>query len=153
MCFKNCWSSGKQCRIRSDSGFGSWSDSFLYVHIHKTRQIRWISCETIYIATNYSNHWFVKEKKLSNISFFLIVQMAEKSANIDRVDSLQVFIKFHLFKFSEILILLLRSINYLKSMKKCKNYFLIKQDNLWKQRTHYRLENGSLSFIATLHKQ
>ena len=24
---------------------------------------------------------------------------------------------------------------------------------LWKQRTHYRLENGSLGFIETLHKQ
>ena len=27
------------------------------------------------------------------------------------------------------------------------------KDCLWKQRTHYRLENGSLDFIATLHKQ
>ena len=27
------------------------------------------------------------------------------------------------------------------------------KDCLWKQRTHYRLENGSLSFIETLHKQ
>ena len=27
------------------------------------------------------------------------------------------------------------------------------KDCLWKQRTHYRLENGSLGFIETLHKQ
>ena len=28
-----------------------------------------------------------------------------------------------------------------------------KKDCLWKQRTHYRLENGSLDFTETLHKQ
>ena len=28
-----------------------------------------------------------------------------------------------------------------------------RKDCLWKQRTHDRLENGSLSFIETLHKQ
>ena len=27
------------------------------------------------------------------------------------------------------------------------------KDCLWKHRTHYRLENGSLGFIETLHKQ
>ena len=27
------------------------------------------------------------------------------------------------------------------------------QECLWKQRTHYRLENGSFGFIETLHKQ
>ena len=27
------------------------------------------------------------------------------------------------------------------------------KDCLWKQRIHYRLENGSLGFIETLHKQ
>ena len=27
------------------------------------------------------------------------------------------------------------------------------KDGLWKQRTHYRSENGSLGFIETLHKQ
>ena len=27
------------------------------------------------------------------------------------------------------------------------------KDCLWKQRTHYGLENGSLGFIETLHKQ
>ena len=27
------------------------------------------------------------------------------------------------------------------------------KDYLWKHRTHYRLENGSLGFIETLHKQ
>ena len=29
----------------------------------------------------------------------------------------------------------------------------VKKDCLLKQRTHYRLENGSLGFIVTLHKQ
>ena len=27
------------------------------------------------------------------------------------------------------------------------------KDCLWKQRTHYRLKNGSLGFTKTLHKQ
>ena len=38
-----------------------------------------------------------------------------------------------------------------------KNYFFyklnVKKDCLWKQRTHYWLENGSLGFTETLHKQ
>ena len=33
------------------------------------------------------------------------------------------------------------------------NYDKRQKDCLWKQRTHYRLENGSLGFIETLHKQ
>ena len=33
------------------------------------------------------------------------------------------------------------------------NYNERQKDCLWKQRTHYGLENGSLGFIETLHKQ
>ena len=35
-------------------------------------------------------------------------------------------------------------------------YYIVKQmpkNCLWTQRTHHRLENGSLGFIETLHKQ
>ena len=44
-------------------------------------------------------------------------------------------------------------LNFANKIKEIANLNKRKKDCLWKQRTHYRLENGSLGFIETLHKQ